>query len=178
MGLDMYLYARKHEYASKWYKSKGSKLKVEYPKDLTEIFPEFSEEANSDIPKDQCFRDRRAISRNTYYEIGYWRKANQIHNYFVEKCADGEDTCQEIYLDEEQLQELLDNCKYVLENKDRAEEMLPTQSGFFFGSTEYDEYYFQDLEHTVDIVEKALKLLKAQAEKGTYDYDIVYQASW
>ena len=178
MGLDMYLYARKHEYTSKIYKSKGSKVKVDYPKEIVECFPEFDSEKCNSIPEDKSYLDNRSVSRNTYYEIGYWRKANQIHNWFVEKCADGEDHCQEIYVDKEQLQELLDNCKYVLEHKDKAETMLPTQSGFFFGSTEYDEYYFQDLEHTVKVLEGAIKLIEQDEKNETYTYDIVYQASW
>ena len=29
----------------------------------------------------------------------------------------------------------------------------PTHEGFFFGSTEYDEYYFADLESTIEQLE-------------------------
>lgn len=174
MGLDMYLYARKHEYSSGFYKTKGSKLKFNYPKDIVECFPEYSDEANDNLPDDKKWSDRRAVKQDTFYEIGYWRKANQIHNFFVEKCAEGVDQCQPIYVDEDELQELLDNCNYALENKDRAKEILPTRSGFFFGGTDYDEYYYEDLKHTVDIVEKALKLIRNTDCK----YDIIYQASW
>ena len=50
-----------------------------------------------------------------------------------------------------------------------AQELLPTQSGFFFGSTDYDKYYIQDLKDTKDILEAAL------ADKhGEY----FYHSSW
>lgn len=37
-----------------------------------------------------------------------------------------------------------------------AKELLPTQEGFFFGSTDYDQWYVEDLELTKSIVEQAL----------------------
>ena len=176
MGLDMYLYARKHEYASSYYKTKKTKLTPAYPADIVKVFPEFSQESVDALPEDErSFRDRRAVKRNTYYEIGYWRKANQVHNFFVQKCGDGVDECQEIYVEKDQLKELKENCEYVLQNKDRAAEVLPTQSGFFFGSTSYDEYYYEDIRHTLDVVNKALALIE---NDKTGDYDIIYQASW
>lgn len=176
MGLDMYLYARKHEYASGYYKTKKTKLTPAYPADIVKVFPEFSQESVDALPEDErSFRDRRAVKRNTYYEIGYWRKANQVHSFFVRKCGDGVDECQEIYVDEDQLKELKENCEYVLQNKDRASEVLPTQSGFFFGSTSYDEYYYEDIRHTLDVVNKALALIENDKNGN---YDIIYQASW
>ena len=58
----------------------------------------------------------------------------------------------------------------MLSDRSQAEELLPTTSGFFFGSTEYDEYYFEELERT----EKELtELLRDK----TWDY-LEYQASW
>ena len=47
----------------------------------------------------------------------------------------------------------MDYCKDVLEHHTAdedggvayAEANLPTQAGFFFGSTEYDEWYFNDV---------------------------------
>lgn len=49
-------------------------------------------------------------------EVGYWRKANQIHNWFVENVQDGIDDCS--YHNEvtkEILEELLDICQRVLD---------------------------------------------------------------
>lgn len=104
-------------------------------------------------------------------ELGYWRKANQIHNYFVEQCADGKDECQQIYVSDEQIQELYRRCEAVLSDHSLASTLLPTQSGFFFGGTEYDEYYFTDLEDTMKILLPILNEPNAEGE-------IYYQASW
>lgn len=86
-----------------------------------------------------------------------WRKSNQIHNWFVENVQDGEDNCGQYYVSEEHLSELLDTVNQVLENHDLAEELLPTQCGFFYGSQEYDDYYFEDLEYTRDVLNKLLQ---------------------
>ena len=43
----------------------------------------------------------------------YWRKANQIHKWFVDHCQDGIDDCREAYVSDEQLEELLNLCKKV-----------------------------------------------------------------
>lgn len=99
--------------------------------------------------------------------VAYWRKANAIHRWFVEMCADGVDNCQPVYVDGSQIEELVNLCKEVLEDHSKASELLPTQDGSFFGSTEYDEWYFEDLEKTV-------KMLGNLDFKGDY----VYEASW
>jgi hypothetical protein len=90
-------------------------------------------------------------------KAGYWRKANHIHAWFVENVQDGEDDCKEYYVPIEQLEELKELCIRVLGNHDLAEALLPTQTGCFFGGTEYDEYYFNYLTETIDIVDYCLK---------------------
>lgn len=47
-------------------------------------------------------------------QVGHWRKANAIHKWFIENCAEGEDDCREFCVDNEQLQELLDIVKKVI----------------------------------------------------------------
>ena len=52
---------------------------------------------------------------NIIEQVGYWRKANHIHNWFVENVQDGQDDCeyhQEVT--KETLEELLYVCKTVL----------------------------------------------------------------
>jgi hypothetical protein len=118
------------------------------------------------------------LKRISYIEeqVGYWRKANHIHQWFVDNVQEGEDNCQEAYVSEEKLQELLDTCKKVKADHSLAEELLPTKSGFFFGGTEYDEYYFQRLDHTIGILES---LLQEKEEGAEYlNGDIYYNASW
>jgi hypothetical protein len=100
---------------------------------------------------------------------GYWRKANAIHQWFVDNVQDGKDECQESYLPIKDAQRLLDTVNAVLEDHDKAAELLPTQNGFFFGGTEYNEYYFDDLRHTKEIMESVV----ADADGEYY-----YQSSW
>ena len=102
-----------------------------------------------------------------YEEVAYWRKANHIHRWFVENVQNGEDDCREYEVSGKQLKELIKLCRKVLRNKSKADELLPTQSGFFFGGTDYDEYYFEDIKNTI-------KMLKDIKE----DEDYEYCASW
>ena len=103
----------------------------------------------------------------------YWRKANAIHNWFVNHCADGVDECQKIPLTHEQMQQLYNLCLWLLVRKDNnlAAEYLPTGSGFLFGSTEYDDWYWQDVAHTAEG-------LRGILEYPEYALDYYYHASW
>jgi hypothetical protein len=60
----------------------------------------------------------------------------------------------------------------TIANPEVAQELLPTQGGFFFGSTEYDEFYMDDIISTIDILTKVLKETDFDKEM------IVYRASW
>lgn len=102
-------------------------------------------------------------------QIGYWRKDNQIHKWFVDNVQRGVDNCAIYDVSEEQLKELRLLCEEVLENNDLASEVLPTESGFFFGGTEYDEYYYEGLKTTIEIIDWALS-------QG-FDY-FEYESSW
>lgn len=104
----------------------------------------------------------------------YWRKANQIHDWFVQNVQDGEDNCRPYYVNRDKLKELLDICEQVLDarTEETSKELLPVASGFFFGSSEYDEYYYEAIEETA---EGLTKLLLNPAFEGM---DFYYQASW
>ena len=129
-----------------------------------------------------------------YTEAGYWRKANQIHNWFVEVCQDGVDECQKTMLESDQLFQL----QYVIKafgklpskrkllslmDSDRGliispekqmlyEKLLPSISGFFFGSTAIDTYYVFDIVKTRTLLRKILK-------KSTINnWQFAYQSSW
>ena len=112
-------------------------------------------------------------------EVGYWRKANHIHRYFVEKCGGGIDECQRIDVSFEDLLKLKNICQKIIQEANEtanwdimAEKLLPTQHGFFFGGVEYDSYYLDDCKRLVDIVN--------QLEKDSSDSfsSIYYRASW
>ena len=117
----------------------------------------------------------------------YWRKANHIHNWFVENVQYGDDDCGLYEVSVEQLMELRDVCQKVIdgsklvpgkvwngqrgtkhgwedtyedgsviEDPTVAEELLPTQSGFFFGSTQYDGWYLDDVKTARDGIDAIL----------------------
>ena len=116
------------------------------------------------------------FSKISYIEeqVGYWRKANAIHKWFVENCQGGVDDCGQYSVNHEQLKELHSICQKVLKtkgNKKLAKELLDTQDGFFFGGTDMDEYYYLDIEYTADMIFKALLTSEQYSE-------FYYQASW
>lgn len=59
-----------------------------------------------------------------------------------------------------------------VEDSGTAEMLLPTANGFFFGSTDYDEYYIKDLEYTKSVLEP---IVANEANDKAYYF---YQASW
>ena len=106
-------------------------------------------------------------------EAMYWRKANAIHRWFVENAQGGEDNCGRYYVSREQLLKLRDLCANLCTQKVEAlaEDSLPTTDGFFFGSTEYDEWYWNDIENTVKGIDTAL-------ETFGDGWHFHYQSSW
>lgn len=177
MGLDMYLFARKFV----WHDDS----------ELADAIRKVAPCPVSDKP------------RYIEYEAMYWRKANQIHQWFVNNIQDGNDDCGNYYVSTEQLNSLRDLCKLVLdkaklvdgtihagdiaengrgfkpilepgkviENPNEIDAILPTAEGFFFGSTDYDEYYLRDIEETKEALDKILA-------SDTKDWSFEYHSSW
>jgi hypothetical protein len=106
-------------------------------------------------------------------EIAYWRKANAVHRWFIERCASGVDDCQPVRVQSEVLPDLYLACQAVLANHDLAGQLLPTESGFFFGPTEYDDWYFEGLEETVKMLDAGII-----SNPDVWGDDVYYQASW
>ena len=110
-------------------------------------------------------------------EVLYWRKANAIHKWFVDNVQGGNDDCGTYYVSTEHLQELRHVCLAVISSPERAEELLPTQSGFFYGSTEFDEYYLEDLRMTAKVIEKLVQQ-EIQAVDMKHSMHFEYSSSW
>ena len=89
---------------------------------------------------DIYFEKRKIGSNEKPVEVAYFRKVNFLVGYF-----DYEDNCSYKVISKSEIVELLDRCKEVLDNHELAQELLPVQEGFFFGSYDYDEYYFDDV---------------------------------
>jgi hypothetical protein len=116
-----------------------------------------------------------------YYaeEDAYFRKVNFIYHYFQPKLVD---ECA--FVTKADLEDIIERCDKILEGLkfkgeeipyekiDLAKELLPTQSGFFFGSTDYDRWYFADVK---DARHQMKKLLRGFNE----DTDVIYVVmSW
>jgi hypothetical protein len=117
----------------------------------------------------------RVNDKNWCLEIsaGQWRKANQIHNWFVDNVQDGIDECQAAEVTKDDLMDLLDVVNQVIADPEMAPELLPTRSGFFFGGTDYDEYYFEDLVGTKAILDRIFS-----TQNFFEDYQVTYRSSW
>ena len=109
-------------------------------------------------------------------ELAYWRKANQINKWMFDNSESIQQESIECEIQGKQLIELSKLCKKVIDklgtetetitikskysdknedfkvykNRKYAEEYLPTEPGFFYGSQIIDEYYKQDLEDTIE----------------------------
>lgn len=101
----------------------------------------------------------------------YWRKANAIHKWFVDNVQDGTDDCGYYPVSPAALLGLADLCRHVKQHPEDAPELLPTMGGFFFGDTDYDDYYWGDLQSTIEQIEAALKDAPENAE-------FIYHSSW
>ena len=181
MGLDMYLYRK--TYVGNQYRKPENKVQV--------IIPENNE--------GWFFIDKKFFNQDKIAyiveEVAYWRKANSIHNFFVEEVQDGIDDCKEYYVEKEVLQKLINFCKEDIKmieskpctteiytdifseeekeykNYDVDKELLnlqPTQ-GFFFGSYDINEFYVNDLKETIEMISPLL-------EDKRNDY--FYRSSW
>jgi hypothetical protein len=105
-------------------------------------------------------------------EITSWRKANAIHKWFVDNVQNGVDDCGQYKVTKEQLIQLHNVCNDILNDPNLAEQLLPTQSGFFFGNIAYDDWYYNDLRNTVQIIDEILEY------KSYCLDDLYYSSSW
>lgn len=130
-------------------------------------------------------------------EVGYWRKENHIHQWFVDNVQDSEDDCQKYWVSIEDLMKLKHTCEEVLSDPSKKEKLLPTSEGSFFGDSDYGEWYFDGLKNTLDIIDRIfknekefekimehIKHEKEEKEFGSDDSppnvyrDYQYQSSW
>ena len=143
MGLDMYLNAKRFI----WYNEEGVSDLV------AQAFPEL--------------KDRKV--KQVIVEAMYWRKCNAIHKWFVDNVQEGVDDCGDYWVSREQLEALRQLILEVLDTKEAG--LLPPQTGFFFGSTDVDDYYWDDLRRTEVELGKVL-------EEFPETWDFEYHSSW
>jgi hypothetical protein len=121
--------------------------------------------AYENLPKDEQTDGSNPSRDFGPKQIGYFRKVNFLMSFFN---YDG--NCEYKEIGRERLQALRDACAEIAKmkpvryevtqyayggtdkvkvysdaDKKRCAELLPTQSGFFFGNTDYDQSYFYDV---------------------------------
>lgn len=176
MGLDMYLYRTKkvhHFSADDYYE--------------VEMFVDeyvTSEHQLIDLEKSlglkdanqlrSCIKqhDRHPGLYSIFEEVGYWRKANMIHKWFVENVQDGKDDCYFHMVSKDQTKTLYRLVQKVLNKEVKPDQSLPTQRGFFFGSMDYDDINYHHLRRTKEILEKVI--LETDFDKEV----LIYESSW
>ena len=127
MGLDIYFHKTKR---SEWNEVK-SKI---------EAFNELPEEEQTKQYESETYPTKDFNPD----DIGYFRKVNFLMSFF-----DYDGNCEYKEIAKCELEDLRDACAEISKmepiNKERCAELLPTQSGFFFGNTDYNEWYFDDV---------------------------------
>jgi hypothetical protein len=171
MGLDMYLYAKEYIAGNDYITTeKDGFHSVPNPRfdAIVESFGLDRSDLEPDMP-----------SAYVQFKVLQWRKANAIHDWFVNNVQHGEDDCGNYYVSRESLEELLATLGQVLQAREGGddtgmipEDILPTAQGFFFGSEEYDDYYWSEVERTYEAINALLNNHKFD------NFDFEYTSSW
>lgn len=162
MGLDQYLYASKYQSIARWNKDEEN----DAVRGIIDL-----------VGADKFINPDPNGYTMTEVKIGAatWRKANQVHGWFVQNIQNGEDDCREYHVERKQLAELALLCQTVLDgrdsNLDNAEQILPPVAGFFFGSDDFDQWYYEQLSWTAETITRLLATVPD-------DWSFSYRSSW
>ena len=161
----MYLSARKHIAKIDW-----NKLDHDSDAKYSEAtIPQWNDVVNA-AGMDTLVDIESIYGVDVSVNVAYWRKVNSVHGWFVNNVQNGEDNCGEYYVSHSKLKELVNACTLAIANKDPN--LLPPQSGFFFGGTDIDEWYWKDLMDTIE-------QLQALIDRPDFDrLSFYYQSSW
>lgn len=100
-------------------------------------------------------------------EVGYWRKHADLHGHFeslyMERGGNEVFNCEELILDEDDLQDILEMAKEA----SATLEVVEKATGFFWGETIEEDWL-----RTIDILERVLK------ETDFEKHEIYYYAWW
>ena len=104
-------------------------------------------------------------------ELGYWRKHPNLHGAIVQTFADGEDNCEPVELNKDDIVKLIEMVKT---------NQLPHTEGFFFGASaapDQSEWYEEQKQETIKQLENALKWYDGDIDAAGYRW-VSYRASW
>ena len=155
MGLDMYLFAKKRKAANDNLANGNDRQEGL----TTDTQPPINGKVDSE-----------SIEQLTL--LCTWRKANQVHGWFVKCVQGGKDDGEYYYVSREQLQSLVGLCGEALRDAEKATSILPPMEGANFGSYENDEDYFDNLQYAVEDITRILD------DPAFIDCDFVYSSWW
>jgi len=111
-----------------------------------------------------------------YLPIATFRKVNFLHHWAEQELNEGRETnCDHLPITGEQVRQLREECETVLADPAKAGDLLPTVGGFFFGSTEYGEYYLGDVRAVRDACEQAIQII---VQHGETPVELYYWSWW
>ena len=165
MGLDMYLSARKYINKIDW-SALNKQTDLDYS---AATFPQWNNIVEA-AGLDHVANANDIYGVNVSVNCAYWRKVNSVHNWFVQNVQNGEDDCGEYYVSHDKLKELLTTARQTLFHKDPS--LLAPVGGFFFGSTDIDEWYWHGIKDTIKQLSKLTELPDFE------DLSFYYQSSW
>ena len=137
--------------------------------------------------------DCESALKSVETSIIQWRKANHIHKWFVDNCQGGEDDCGRYEVKLEDLEKLHGVLGQLMGHDEKlAAELLPPCAGFFFGNTELDEYYWDDIDRTHEVLGEWIDFIKKDEERRrtnrqqslerfppmSWGWELFYRSSW
>lgn len=102
-------------------------------------------------------------------KVGYFRKDNAFLHW-VDTHVKEVENCVDITISKEQLK-ALQNTLLTL-TKENCAENFPTQNGFFYGSTDYDEWYWDGVEELKQWVKETLQTFNFE------ENNLIFHAWW
>ena len=114
------------------------------------------------------------IRNRTSSEIAYFRKVNFLVKFMESYYGKVVENCVPLEINKEVILELKNRCIKVLKDHTLAKELLPTQEGFFFGSTNYNEFYYKDVSSVLNKCDEILECFEDLEPDEYITFDIWY----
>lgn len=108
--------------------------------------------------------------KSIFKQVAYWRKFNALHQWFVTHVQLGIDNCGLYELDQDVLRSCHDTLEEAFYKKNHY--ILPPTQGFFWGSTEIDDYYWNNVEEAIQTISSLIDNTDWATER------LFYQSSW
>ena len=159
MGLDMYIYKVKKTHHTL--------------KELHALEEEAdpNNEACAEFKPLECpYPDTHPDYYSIFHKVAYWRKFNALHAWFVTHVQLGIDNCGFYEIYEDTLRDALEVLEAAYAHKNAK--LLPPTQGFFWGSTEVDDYYWYKVSESISTFSHLID----QTDWSTHR--LFYTSSW